>query len=265
MPFSSSASLIFRRAASAAVALLCISSASAARADSFSAQYFKVPAGTPDFYTSNSGPIGVSYDYVLSTLGPDGLPVFNPAFTTASGYVGAPGAIDLGAGNQLLWWTPTSTNNVFADGSGTVTVTAGGVQMYPAGQGRTDSPDLQTAILTGVFDLATPGTVTFNATADDDAFVYVDGLLVDSIGGVHPTVSATGTSATLAAGSHTVQIFYVDQEQVGAVLGFASLTYGVTVTPPLSTAPEPGGLVLLGTGALGLAGAARRRVCRARH
>ena len=224
------------------LAALAVAAISPAHADTYSAQYFKAPAGTADFYSANSSPIGVSNDYVLGTLGPDGLPVFNPAFTAASGSVAAPSAMYLNASNELLWWSPTSSNNVIADGTGLLDITSA------LGQDGT---------LNGSFTLADPSRISFNVAADDVAFVYLDGVLVNSLAGIHVATFAPATTLSLTAGTHSLQVFYADQEQTGAVLRIASAAPGVVVTP-LATTPEPSSLALLGTGIATLAGVARR-------
>ena len=52
--------------------------------DTFNVQYFEVPAGSPDFYNGGTHNLGISNNYVLTTLGPDGLPIYNPSYGTVS-------------------------------------------------------------------------------------------------------------------------------------------------------------------------------------
>jgi len=70
--------------------------------------------------------------------------------------------------------------NVVADGSGTLSLSSTPVNMFPAGQSG-DSPDEETAILTGSFTLPTLEAVTFQVGADDDGVCHVDGSLVESL------------------------------------------------------------------------------------
>jgi hypothetical protein len=60
----------------------------------------------------------------------------------------------------------------------------------------------------------------------------------------------------LGAGTHTLQIFYADQDQVAASLVFQD--NGI----PVGATPEPGSLALLGTGVLAIGGTLRRRMMR---
>jgi fibro-slime domain-containing protein len=235
-----------------------LGSALPAFADTFSVQYFKIPAsgGNSDFHTTAAVPEGTSNNYVTSTLGPNGLPVFNTGATATTGSIFAP--TDLNGSNEILWWTPG--NGIVADGTGTLDVTAGGVNMFPAGQGGTDSPDEETAILTGSFTLASASAVSFSVGADDDAFVYVDGMLVEDLGGIHGNTAAPTNSVNLGIGTHSIQIFYADQEQTGATLSFDDEAVAVVTPPP--AVPEPSSLALLGTGALAMGGMVRRRFIR---
>jgi fibro-slime domain-containing protein len=238
-------------------------SAKPAAADTFNIQYFTAPSGSADFYNGGSVPIGVSTNYVTSTLGPNGLPVFNSAFTASSGTVNAPASIYLGASNQLLYWSPTNPKggHITADGTGTINLSSTPTNMFappPSGNGSTDANVEETAILTGFFTVL-PGntdTVTFDVGADDTAFVYVDGSLVESLGGIHGDTVVPSNTVTYGAGTHEIEIFYADRDETQAALSFSdSNDLSITATPT----PEPGTFLLFGTGLLGAAGAIRRR------
>ena len=111
--------------------LACALPASA-QTTTFSIVYNEAPTGVGDFYNGNPPGLGVSYNYVLPTLGPDGLPVFNPEFTGSG--VFAPGPGYLNSSNEILYWTP-GTNGIISDGSGTITLSSTPVTMFPPGSG----------------------------------------------------------------------------------------------------------------------------------
>ncbi len=238
-----------------------------ASADTFNIQYFEATAGTADFYNGGSVPIGVSNNYVTPTLGPNGLPVFNPSFTF-SGSVLAPNSAYLNPiTNELEYWTVgagPSGSTIKPDGSGTISLSSSPVTMFPPGQSG-DFPYEETAILTGFFTVPadTTDTVVFTVGADDTAFVYVDGSLVESLGGIHADTPAPSNTVTYGAGTHEIEIFYADRATSNAELSFTDNgDFSVVPTNPSvpSTVPEPSTLLFLGTGLMGIAGAVRRRL-----
>lgn len=253
--------------ATAVVATLLFAAAKPAAADSFTIQWYTVPTGTADFYNGTNVPIGTSTNYVTNTLGPDGLPVYNPGYTTASGTVDPPNAAYLNSSGELLYWTPSTAANpnsglVKADGAPTTinvsTSSATPTIMYPPGLG-TDANFEATAVLSGSFTVL-PGdsdTVTFDVGADDTAYVYVNGNLVEDLAGIHGNTALPSTTDIYGPGTYDIQIFYADRDVTQASLSFSD-NDNLTITP--TAVPEPGSFILLGTGLIAAAGAIRRRI-----
>ena len=81
-------------------------------------------------------------------------------------------------------------------------------------------------------------TISFNLGADDDAFVYLDGTLVCSLGGVHINApAACNPPGVVTAGPHTLQLFYADIENANASLTFSVTTAGITGAAPFAQDP----------------------------
>ena len=204
-----------------------------------SATYYQVldAAHDPDF-NSGSFPIVAAG----SALGPDGLPVVMS------------GVSDVNLANEITWWSPTFNANVTQTGTGTIALPYASNMFPPNSTGGDDQTAFETAKFTGVFNIATPGTVTFTLGSDDDTFLYVDNVLVVQNPGVHGVSTATDTSGALAAGSHSLTLFYADRENVGAYL---SVDSSATLTAP--GVPEPAAWAMMLAGFGGIGAVARRR------
>jgi fibro-slime domain-containing protein len=231
--------------AAAVVGLAAFGLGTQVSAQTLTANYFKVASGDPDFQTQCCSTVS---DLVLSSLGPDGLPVLNPATTNPFTINDLTGA----GGNEINWWR--AADHV---ATGTVVVPIHDSHMFPpdgSDPSGNDSAGFLTAIFTGTLSLPTASTVTFHLGADDDAFLFVDGLLVDSLGGVHADVSLPVSTSLLTAGDHSLTLFYADRYQTQAQLDFSLDTAGVTLH---SGVPEPAAWAMMCLGFFGLGGALR--------
>jgi hypothetical protein len=179
--------------------------------------YFEVLNGTggPDF--GGSGTPNVADG---SALGPDGLPVVNSV---------SPGITEFNSFHEITWWSPSMNSAVIATGTGVTAIPYSSNMYQPNSGGTNDAAAYETAILNGSFTLSSAGTVHFTVGSDDDAFIYLNGILIGQNPGIHGVTDVTFTGNGLA-GSNSLEIFYADREHTGAFLDVSAdvaLTAGV--------------------------------------
>jgi fibro-slime domain-containing protein len=220
-------------------------------ADSLTGYYFVLPVGHPD---TERGIDGVVTGLVNPTLGPNGFPVVSAFGMTDNG--ASHPITDVNAFNEILWWTP-GQDGVTAWKTQVDTLPLNIAPLFPFNNGCNGvcGDGYVAAYWTGVFNLASPGTVTFNLGSDDDAWVFVDGQLQVDNGGIHGFGVAPTTTTQLTGGPHSVSLFFADRHTVQSAIYF-SADVEVTATP------EPSTLALMGSSVLGLAGVLRRKLVR---
>lgn len=228
-----------------------------ARASSVSADYYAISSSDPSY---NNMCCGTHNNEVLDSLGPDHLPLYNTAYSGAP-----PNPADLYStlsGQEITWWSPSLNSNVTHIATGTVSLPFNQTSNFYAYDVNPSYPNNDSAYglaahFYGTLTAPTTETISFSIGADDSAFAYLDGSIVCDLGGVHPYTPGTCvTPFNISAGNHTLDLFFVDLNQVQSGLYFDVTTSGVTVAPPV---PEPESYAMMLSGIALLGVFARRR------
>jgi hypothetical protein len=211
-----------------------------------SATYFEVcdSCNPPDFGGSGTPNVAPG-----SALGPNGFPVVSSPF----------GISDVDpTTHEITWWSPALNSKIVETGTGTISLPYASNMYAPNSTGTNDASFFETAFFRGDFTLSSTESVEFQLGSDDDSFIYVDGVLIGDNPGIHGVTNVDFTASDLAAGTHTIEVFYDDRERVGAFLSLSLLTSGVVITPPPSV-PEPAPLGLMAVGLLALVAVRARK------
>jgi hypothetical protein len=169
---------------------------------------------------------GVFNNEVQNTLGTDGLLILNTATCGCSSgcFTNTPLPLDLMASGEITWRSPAlnngdaaATSDVTQTLTGTITLPYADGNFYPPdGTGPNDANEFQAAVFSTVLDVPSAESISFNVSADDLGFVYLDGSIVCCLGGVHGNSLGSCTSGTLNAGDHTLELFCADLKQTRA-------------------------------------------------
>jgi len=223
----------------------------AAAFSSLTGYYYVIPAGHVDVEHGIDGTLVTGL--VGNALGPNGLPVatsYAMTRSTGSGPIKDVNALT----KEILWWSipdsvPVKTDPVPIDVSSFFVT------------GFSSNPPYRAVHWQGSFVAPSAGLAQFSLSADDDAWLFVNGQLLIDNGGVKAielSPSLAGATGLVAGNTYNVDLFFADRHTVQSAVKFCS-----TVT--LFPVPEPMFFqmgALLGLGGLSMLRMRRRESVR---
>ena len=174
---------------------------------------------------------------------------------------------DKNGANVIQWWTAHTTlvavdnsvnggvSNVRTDNfvSGVLGGPGFASGFFPNGAGSDGGANGFRAVhWTGTF-LVGAGGAHLTLSADDDAFLFLNGNLAMDNGGVKAIGLSQTTLADLAAGTYVVDLFFADRHTTQSGIAFSC-------EGCLDPVPEPTTLLLFGTTLAGVGAVVRRRL-----
>lgn len=253
----------------ACAGLLVGALASPAQALSLNGTYYVLSATHPDTSTLNSTVDGATVQNLVDAglFGTPGTQGAAPVKCTGVGcgttLVPITDVATVGSQpNVIQWWTVHS--GVTLD---TVTPTHSDAlnfnfasNFFPNGNGN-DASGYRAVHWTGVFQAL--NHVRLSLSADDDAWLFLNGIRTLDNGGIKAIGLSTTTTADLGPGVYTLDLFFADRHTTQSALIFncaSAVEGGQSCVDPIGAVPEPTTLLLLGTTLVGLGTVVRRRM-----
>jgi len=243
--------------------VLTLGLAAPALALSLQGNYYTLSPTHPD---TGKGIDGATFAGLVGPLGSplSGTPGTVVAAPIASGVSSpASGGISDTSGGAVQWWTVHSGvtadtsvgggSNVRTDSFSSGVLGGGAFHdgFFPNGSGS-DTGGYRAVHWTGTF-LVGAGGAHLTLSADDDAFLFLNGQLAMDNGGVKAIGLSTLSTADLTAGTYVVDLFFADRHTTRSGLDF-------TCEGCLDPVPEPTTLLLFGTTLAGVGAVLRRRM-----
>jgi fibro-slime domain-containing protein len=185
--------------------------------------------------------------------------------------VPASGAITDTVAGKIQWWTAHGTGNtgVSVDPSipggvrtdnfvGPVLGGPGFAVNFFANGALNNANGYRAVHWTGAFSVGGLGA-TLSMTADDDAWLFLNGALELDNGGVKALGLGTISNTSLVAGDYIVDLFFADRHQIQSGIAFTCIGC-LDQAVDLEPIPEPATLLLFGTTLAGLGAVIRRRI-----
>jgi len=221
----------------------------------------------------------LSSNHIDTLGGVDGATIPNLVMPTLSGTPGTVGAAPVATGvaapnsgaisdkngsNAIQWWTAHTNvtvdntvnggvNNIRTDNfvGGVLGGPGFGAGFFANGNGN-DANGYRAVHWTGTFTVGAAGA-HLTLSADDDAWLFLNGGLRMDNGGVKAIGLSQTTTADLTEGTYIVDLFFADRHQSQSGLDF-------TCSGCLDPVPEPATLLLFGTTLAGIGAVVRRRM-----